>query len=385
MKDRDKKQRELLASQIEEATQKLKTITAEMLDKADEESAKKYENMMKFINKLQDQIDDIDLQEAEQKALEEKEKNKGRIPESLTDEDRKKKYVEECEKFVKGLRESVAKGSTFSGSLPTDVASQIQMKKESLSELRKYCHVTNVTGDYVFMVEGDYATVTYVDEGAKIGETSPSLTPLKLSPLKIGGLIKVTNEYLSDLGVDVMAYLIDSLGRAFARAEDHEILFGTGESSSGNHINGICNCTNKIVAAAVNTITWTEVKELISALGDYRPSARLIMSQATLDIIQEFKDGDGRYLFSQTEDLTRIKGIPITICSQMPTLAAGQAAILAGDFYYYKICDRAAMKIVTLNELYAETDQTGIRGIERTDGDFIDAAFASLYTAEASA
>ena len=43
--------------------------------------------------------------------------------------------------------------------------------------------------------------------------------------------------------------------------------------------------------------------------------------------------------------------------------------------------DRMGMEIVTLNELYAATDQVGIRALERIDGDIaLPEAFACLKT-----
>ena len=45
----------------------------------------------------------------------------------------------------------------------------------------------------------------------------------------------------------------------------------------------------------------------------------------------------------------------------MPAIAKGEKALLFGDFSYYWIADRQNRTFKRLNELYARTDQVGLR------------------------
>ena len=253
-------------------------------------------------------------------------------------------------------------------------------KKEQIARIRGLCTVHQATGDYTVYVEGDGATVAYVGEGAAIGETSPTIVPIGLSALKLGALVKVSREFIEDLGVDVMAYLVDVLSKAFAKKEDHDILFGAGTSSSKTALRGISTnqTTNVVTAASATTVTWEEVKQAIQLLKPYRSGATITCGQAFLDICHSFKDGE-TYMFPQGQAITQIMGIRVVVSDEFPALEANAVAMIIGDFSYYHILDRQGLEITTLNELYAATDQVGIRALERIDGDMgIKDAFAVL-------
>ena len=52
----------------------------------------------------------------------------------------------------------------------------------------------------------------------------------------------------------------------------------------------------------------------------------------------------------------------------MPEVAAGNKAILFGDFKSYWIADRQGRSFQRLNELFAVTGQVGFRATQRVDG-----------------
>lgn len=364
-----------LEAMLESVQNKVAEAFNKMLETAADEDVRKYELLLKQSHDIEEQIEEAE-------ALEEKEQlDNGGVPGDLQKEgNRNKTNLDEKTAFVKGLREAVAKGTTFTGLIPRDVANEIQRKKEQIARIRGLCTVHQATGDYTVYVEGDGATVTYVSEAAAIGETSPTITPIGLSALKLGALVKVSREFIEDLGVDVMAYLVDVLSKAFAKKEDNDILFGTGTGSSKTALRGISTnvSANVVTAASATTVTWEEVKSLIQKLKSYRSNATLVCGQAFLDICHSFKDGD-TYMFPQGLPITQIYGVRVVVSDTFPALAAGAVAAIVGDFSYYHILDRMGLEITTLNELYAANDQVGIRALERIDGDMsLKDAFAVL-------
>ena len=375
--------KELLKQMLESVRGKVKEAFNKMLETASDEDVKKYENLVAKANELEEQLENAEALD-EKKNLE-----KGGIPSDIQKEGniKDKQALDEKTKFVMGLREAVAKGTTFTGLLPRDTTNEIQRKKEQIARIRGLCTVHQATGDYTVYVEGDGATVAYVGEGAAIGETSPTIVPIGLSALKLGALVKVSREFIEDLGVDVMAYLVDVLSKAFAKKEDHDILFGTGTSSSKTALRGIATnqTTNVVTAASATAVTWEEVKSLIQMLKSYRSNATLVCGQAFLDLCHSFKDGD-TYMFPQGQPITQIYGVRVVVSDEFPALAASAIGAIVGDFSYYHILDRMGLEVVTLNELYAANDQVGIRALERIDGDMgIKDAFAVLKMGAASA
>lgn len=366
--------KEQLQKRLEAIEQKVQETFEKMLETSSDEDLKKYEMLKKQADEIQEELDNIE-------ALEEKENlDRGGVPKDIR-EDKNKDKLSEREAFGKKLVEAVSKGTTFSGLLPRECAQNIQMKKEKIARIRGLCTVHQANGEYTVMVEGDDVVVDYIDEAGTFGETTPSIAPIGLQALKLGAITKVSEEYIADLGVDVMGYIEDKFAKAFAKKEDKEILFGTGTSSSKTKIRGISTNVatgNTVTAASATTVTWAEIKSTIQKLKAYRSTAHIVCSQALLDIVHEFKDGT-TYMFPQQDEIRQIMGIPVVVSDECPALAAGAVAMIVGDFSYYHICDRQSIEMRTLNELYAATGQVGIRGQERIDGDIaLKDAFAVL-------
>lgn len=366
--------------------EKIEKAFETMLESASDEDVRKYENLVAQADDLQKKLDEIEAMEEREDLMDNPPKDAGGIDVTKEKDQRGASLSEAAKTFGKSLVEAVAKGSTFSGLLPRDVAQQIQMKKEQIARVRGKCSVHQATGEYTVYIEGDGATIEYVGEGAAIGETSPNIKPVGLAALKLGALVKVSREFVDDLGVDVIGYLVNVLSRAFAKKEDHEILFGAGTSSDKTKMRGVASNTSvaTVTAASETTVTWDEVKSAVQKIGAYRNSATIFCSQAFLDICHGFKDGSD-YMFPQNQQITSLLGIPVVVSDAFETIAADKVVMIVGDFSYYHILDRMALEVTTLNELYAANDQVGIRALERIDGDLTLATAFALLKTKASA
>ncbi len=359
--------KKILETRLKAVNEKIEKAFSVMLESASDADIKKYEMLLEQAHKLEEELSLAEMGEL---------KDQG-VPQRKIEE---KENLSEREKFGRRLVEAVNSGTAFSGVIPRDVAEEIQRKKSNLAKIRGLCSVHVATGDYTVFVEGNGATVSYVGENTAIGETDPDVAPISLSALKLGAIVRVSREFMSDLGVDIMSYLVDVLSKAFAKKEDAEILFGTGGSTA---LNGIAtSATNVVTAAEDDSFTWEEVKEFIQAIGAYRTGATIVCSQAFLDMCHNFKSGD-TYLFPQGQQITQIMGIPVVVSDEL-SFAAGTATAVCGDFSYYHFMDRQNLEISLLTERYAEYDQVGIRAIERIDGDFVDEAFSVFKMATAS-
>ena len=286
--------KEMLKKMLESVQSKVQEAFKKMLETASDEDVKKFENLLKQAKDLEEQLDNIE-------ALEEKEDLDGKgVPGKI--QEGSKKTLSEREKFGKALVEAVSKGTTFSGLLPRECAQNIQRKKEELARLRGICTVHQANGEYTVMVEGSDVVVDYIDEAGTFGDTTPSIAPIGLQALKLGALTKISEEYIADLGVDVMGYIEDKFAKAFAKKEDHEILFGTGTSSS----------KTKIRDTAILTLflgTGIRISELVGLNNesiDFSTNSFLITrkggNQAVLYFSEEVGDALAAYLAQKEED-----------------------------------------------------------------------------------
>ena len=86
------------------------------------------------------------------------------------------------------------------------------------------------------------------------------------------------------------------------------------------------------------------------------------------------KDGNGAYMWQPSMkegEGDRLFGYEILTSQYMPTLAAGNKAIVFGDLSYYNIGDRGTRSFAQLKELYAGNGMVGFVAKERVDGRLI--------------
>ena len=130
-----------------------------------------------------------------------------------------------------------------------------------------------------------------------------------------------------------------------------------------------------MTAAAVAAITADELIDLQHSLkSGYRRKACWIMNDACVKLLRKLKDGNGQFLWQPG----LLLGQPDTLLNQkvltsnyMPLPAAGNKAILYGDYSYYWLADREGRSLQRLNELYAANDQVGFKITQRVDGRLI--------------
>ncbi len=279
----------------------------------------------------------------------------------------KEENLTESQKWCNRFTEAVTTRSTFSGAMPMEMATDVVEKIGQYAALISKCRVRVLTSDLSVAVESGLPTVDYVAEGAAIGASDPTLASVVLSPKMLACISKISTVFAADASFDIVSYVEGAIARAIANKLDHEILFGTGTTST---IEGITVKTgiNKVTTAAVGVMTWAECKKALSSLKGYKAGCTVVVSQEVADMIHEYKDTNGNYIFKQDEELTHIQGHQVVICDQMPTVASGAVMMVAGNLYYYEVGQRQTVDMQVLNELYAPNNQVGIKTTVRFDG-----------------
>lgn len=330
-----------------------------------EDARKAYESLMaSTLEKSTDEdLKQLDMLEKRIKELDSIVSMEGR---SMTTPKTKEETLTESQKWCKRVAEAVTTRSTFSGAMPMEMATDVVEKIGQYAALVSKCRVRVLTSDLSVAVESGLPTVDYVAEGAAIGASDPTLASVVLSPKMLACISKISTIFAADASFDIVSYVEGAIARAIANKLDHEILFGTGTTA----IEGITTKTgiNKVTTAAVGTMTWAECKKALSALKGYKAGCTVVVSQEVADMIHEYKDSNGNYIFKQEEELTHIQGHPVVICDQMPTVASGAVMLVAGNFYFYELGQRQTVEMQVLNELYAANNQVGIKTTVRYDG-----------------
>jgi HK97 family phage major capsid protein len=228
---------------------------------------------------------------------------------------------------------------------------------------------------FVGSVAGE--TPTFTDTDAAFGSFD---IPVK----KIRVATKLSNDFISDAIVNVLAFLSQNGAENMALVEDNEFINGDG---SALHPLGILNSgltTVDVEGTTVNTISNTSgaagsapkiIDVEYAVPSQYIPNAKWMMRRSIEGKIRKLVDGSNRFLWpgvlgsAYAMPAKELDGYPIINSEFMPAdLIDANKVILFGDFSNYIIAERAQITSTILRERFADTDQTGIILWERVGG-----------------
>jgi HK97 family phage major capsid protein len=201
----------------------------------------------------------------------------------------------------------------------------------------------------------------------------------ELHPHPLARRIKVSNKLIRVSVLNIDALVRDRL--AYKVAIVHERAFMSG--SGANQPLGLFTPSDKGISTARdvstgNTATAIGADNLFEMAytlkGQYlgRPSTKWIWHRLALKIIRKLKDGNNQYLWqpglTQGQPDT-ILGIGVINSEHAPsTFTTGQYVGILGDFSFYWIVDALDAAIQVLDQLYAESNQTGYIIRAESDG-----------------
>lgn len=193
-------------------------------------------------------------------------------------------------------------------------------------------------------------------------------------------MVKVPFELLQDSAIDLASLIGSMLGERIGRIQNDHFTTGTGTGQP----RGIVNASTLGVTAAVATaIKADEVIDLIHSVDPaYRIGARFMFHDSILQAISKLKDGQGNYLLRVGLEQglpDRIRGYPFSINQSMDsTIASGKKTMLFGQMNKYKVRDVASLRLVRMEERFADSDQIAFVAFLRSDGNLLDAGVAPV-------
>ena len=250
---------------------------------------------------------------------------------------------------------------------------------EALEEenvFRTLAHVIRTSsGDRKIPVVASKGSASWVDEEGAYQESDDAFSQVSIGAYKLGTMIKVSEELLTDSVFDLEAYISKEFARRIGAREEESFFNGDGKGKPLGILAAAGGAEVGVTAASATAITADEVIDLFYSLkAPYRKNAVWVLNDATVKQIRKLKDTTGQYLWQPslvagTPDT--ILGRPVKTSAFMPTAAAGAKTIAFGDFKYYWIADRQGRTFKKLSELYAANGQVGFMGTQRVDGKLI--------------
>lgn len=214
----------------------------------------------------------------------------------------------------------------------------------------------------------------------------------ELMPHPVAKRLKVSNKLLRQSAINVDALVRDLLSYKFGITEEKAFQTGTGNlqplgvfTASADGVTTARDVTST-VSGAFAADDFIDMK--YSLKSQYLQRARWLWHRDTLKRVRKLKDGDGNYLWAsglgpgagmQGQPATFLDLPYITSEYSPNTYTTGLYVAVLGDFSFYWIVDALDMQLQVLDQLYAETNQTGYIGRKETDGQpTLAEAFARL-------
>lgn len=249
------------------------------------------------------------------------------------------------------------------------------------------CHPYKMTAKTLEVPAVSASTrATIVGEAESYPEEEPTTEAITYTARALKRIAKASDELLADSRFPVWEQVLSpDLKQAFAAGENFYFTRGTGTNQPQGVLTG---GTLGVTAASASAVTMDEINSLFFAVSFlYRdhPSCAWMMADQTWEAICELKDGNGNYFVNrdqQSGEKRLLKGKPVRLNDQMPTMATGAKTIVFGAWEYYGIGDREMITIKRLNERYADDGEVGFRAFKRLDGR-VRLAAALKYLAQA--
>lgn len=224
----------------------------------------------------------------------------------------------------------------------------------------------------------------YQTEFAEMTADAGKFTTVDLEGWLIGALTLIGMSVENNSQFSVTEFVIRHMAEEIAAFLAKEGLTGSG----ANAIQGALNSSNGLTAAAAAAVTADELIALQCKVKQrFQKDACWTMAPDTFLAIKKLKDSNGRYLLQDNiaSDFPYVYlGKPVYLDDNMPSLAAGNKAILYGSYSGMSFNFRENLSIQVLREKYVTQHAIGVCGFCEVDGKITDNQRLAVLTMKTS-
>ncbi|TKX30651.1 phage major capsid protein [Campylobacter estrildidarum] len=256
--------------------------------------------------------------------------------------------------------------------VPTILQSKIREKLTDLSVIRKIATIQKSSSNQTIPVFDGMGDFSWIDEMATFNEVSANFTKLSIGAYKLGGIIKISEELLSDNILNLESFIVRKAAEKISKAEEDAFIRGDGDKKP----TGLINAKKEFKLVSNSGITSNDLIDAFFNLDSaYRKNACWLVSDDFMKGVYKLTDNDGRPLWLpalSAGGYDTILGKKVVYCSALDGFGANKIPAFFGDFSFYEIWDRSNMSFTRLNELYAQNDLIGIKVRLRLDAKLMD-------------
>lgn len=296
-----------------------------------------------------------------------------------------------------GLRGLVLEGknlNTQAGSeggylVDPQTSARIQGALTAAASLRQIANVVQVeAGQYDVLVDHGELSSGWADEVATPGiSTGLALDRIQIRLHELSAMPRASQRLLEDSAFDVEGWLAERIAQKFARAEAAAFINGDGDDKPKGLLDHDIEPNATAAWGELGYIATGEegdfdpdnpadaLVDLVYALdAGYRANATFVMNSKTAGAVRKMKDGDGRFLWSDSlaaGQPARLMGYPVLVAEDMPDIDEDAFAIAFGDFRAgYTIAERPDLRV--LRDPFSAKPNVLFYATKRVGGDVTD-------------
>jgi HK97 family phage major capsid protein len=270
-------------------------------------------------------------------------------------------------------RRDVVKTST-GAPVPTSFYDQVIMKARLVAPVLQTSTVLNTAGGENLQIPSlsTYSVGTINAEGAAMGESDPAFNSfITLGAYKYSFLTQVSEELLTDSGVDFLGFLADQVGNALGYAVGSALTVGTGTVEPKGIV------TASAVGGTAGTATAFTADNLIDLLYSLDGAARNLpgvgwmMNGKSIGAVRKLKDTAGNYVFQPSlamDSPDMLLGKPIYENPSMADVATGTKSVIVGHLPSYFVRTVGGLRLDRSDDFAFNAGLITFRAQFRVDG-----------------
>lgn len=319
---------------LKESLNEAKESKKELLKNAIEtRSLVQDETLTELNNKISDLQNQIEKAEEEirNSSVEENIENKGEN--KMTKQEQE---IRSIEKFIKTgvIDEEVRATQTSANNTaiqPTYIDNELVRRLEEVAPVFSKARMYQSTAGELKIpreAEANLYECGFVGEDADVPEKAFSFDTISLKSVRVGAYVKVTQQLLNDVELDIVSYVVDMLARRLGATLDHHAITGAGTASSHEDLQGLATLTNE--TDKVNEVKGAalDADVLLDAIHAMHPSllngAEFYMNRKTYNAVSKLKDKDGQYVLKLEKSVAveephyTVFGFRVNVTNDMP-------------------------------------------------------------------
>lgn len=268
--------------------------------------------------------------------------------------------------------------------VPQELSQAILDARDVYGAFRRRARIIPMARDTTTVARHPGGTAAFfLGENAAAQESTANPDAITLTAKKIGTLIRISNELEEDAAIDVVDYVANEIGFAFAAQEDDCAFNGDGTSAYGRMrgigtivLDGNHNKAKVVAAVAHNTFLTLDSTDLANLMGAVQASgianAAWYCSQTCFaQTFCRLAGGTGYLPMSLADGVMtpHYLGFPVILTQKLPlisTTLTGKTMLAFGDMNLGGVLgQRRSITLARTAERYFDQDEIAVLGTQR--------------------